>query len=99
MPAKAQTAHEQLARSATINLRLQRAARELIDQAAAALGKSRTDFMVEAARREAETVLLDRCYFTLDPGRFRAFTAALDKPPLKNQHLRRLLKSPSPWKE
>jgi uncharacterized protein (DUF1778 family) len=69
----------------------------LIDQAAAALGKTRTDFMLEAARREAESVLLERCYFTLDPDRFRAFSAALDKPPRENQRLRRLIKSLSPW--
>jgi hypothetical protein len=43
-------------RSATVNLRLQTSARDLIDRAAAASGKSRTDFMVEASRREAEAV-------------------------------------------
>lgn len=84
-------------RSAVVNLRLQAQARELIDRAAAALGKSRTDFMVEAARREAESVLLDRCYFTLDDKAFAAFTAALDKAPADNPRLRRLLRTPAPW--
>jgi uncharacterized protein (DUF1778 family) len=99
MPAKARSGPEETLKSATVNLRLQYAARELIDQAAAAIGKSRTDFMVEAARREAEAVLLDRCYFTLDPDLFRAFHAALDKPPAENQRLRHLLRSPSPWED
>lgn len=84
-------------RSAVVNLRLQAQARELIDRAAAALGKSRTEFMVEAARREAEAVLLDRCYFTLDEKTFAAFEAALDKPPADNPRLRRLLRAPAPW--
>jgi uncharacterized protein (DUF1778 family) len=97
MSTQAQSTNDQTLRSATVNLRLQAAARDLIDRAAAALGKSRTDFMVEAARREAEAVLLDRCFFTLDPVAFRAFTAALDSPPSENPQLRKLLKSRAPW--
>lgn len=84
-------------RDATVNLRLQASARDLIDQAAAALGKSRTEFMVEAARREAESVLLDRCFFALSERSFSQFAAALDKPPAANPRLRRLLASATPW--
>jgi uncharacterized protein (DUF1778 family) len=84
-------------RNSTINLRLQEYARELIDHAATALGKSRTEFMVEAARREAESVLLDRCYFGLDDQAHAAFEAALDQPPAENPRLRRLLKTAAPW--
>jgi uncharacterized protein (DUF1778 family) len=97
MPAKAKVLRAPGPKNATVNLRIQAAARDVIDRAAATLGKSRTDFMVEAARREAETVLTDRCYFTLDPDAFRAFTAALDKPPAENPRLRRLLTTPAPW--
>jgi uncharacterized protein (DUF1778 family) len=85
------------ASSATVNLRLQVGARELIDRAAAALGKSRTEFMVEAARREAESVLLDRCFFTLGAKDFADFAAALDRPPADNPRLRRLLRTAAPW--
>jgi uncharacterized protein (DUF1778 family) len=84
-------------RDATINLRLQSSARDLIDQAAAALGKTRTEFMVEAARREAEHVLLDRCYFSLGEKAFADFVAVLDQPPAKNPRLSRLLKTAAPW--
>jgi uncharacterized protein (DUF1778 family) len=84
-------------RDATVNLRLQTSARDLIDRAAAASGKSRTEFMVEAARREAEAVLLDRCYFALGEKSFAAFSAALDRAPAKNPRLRRLLRTSSPW--
>jgi uncharacterized protein (DUF1778 family) len=84
-------------RGATVNLRLQVSARELIDRAAAATGKSRTEFMVEAARREAEAVLLDRCFFALDAKAFTKFAAALDQRPADNPRLRRLLRTAAPW--
>lgn len=87
----------QRARGATVNLRLQAAARELIDRAAAAQGKTRTEFMVEAARREAESVLLDRCFISLGDKAFAAFQAALDRQPLDNPRLRRLLRTGAPW--
>jgi len=85
------------ARNATVNLRLQASARDLIDRAAATMGKSRTEFMVEAARREAEAVLLDRCFFALDKKAFASFAAALDQPPADNPRLRRLLRTAAPW--
>jgi uncharacterized protein (DUF1778 family) len=84
-------------RNATVNLRLQASARDLIDQAAAALGKSRTEFMVEASRREAEAVLLDRHFFALGHKEFAAFAAALDRPLADNPRLRRLLRTAAPW--
>jgi uncharacterized protein (DUF1778 family) len=84
-------------RSATVNLRLQTSARDLIDRAAAAAGKSRTEFMVEAARREAESVLADRCFFALDDKAFAAFSAALNQPPSDNPRLRKLLRTSAPW--
>jgi len=87
----------QSTRDATVNLRLQASARDLIDRAAAALGKSRTEFMIEAARREAESVLVDRCYFALGDKAFAAFAAALDLPPADNPRLRRLLRTAAPW--
>lgn len=86
-------------RSATINLRLHEEARELIDRAASAVGKSRTEFMVEAARREAVHVLLDHRYFVLDEAQSAAFQRALDESPTDNPRLRRLLKIPLPWQK
>lgn len=84
-------------RDVTINLRANRNQRAVIDRAAETLGKNRSDFMLEAACREAETVLLDRRYFQLDDAEFRKFTAALDKPPADNPRLRRLLAAKAPW--
>ena len=85
------------ARGETINLRASQKQKALIDRAAEALGRSRSDFMLETACREAETVLLDRRYFTLSEDEFRRFKAMLDKPPGNNPRLRRLLQRKAPW--
>ncbi len=81
----------------SINLRTDASSRDLIDRAAGALGKNRSEFMLEAARREATEVLLDRRLFLLDDRAFRRFTAALDAPPTKNPRLQRLLHTRAPW--
>jgi len=88
---------QETARSETINLRASQKQKALIDRAAAALGRSRSDFMLETACREAETVLLDRRYFTLSEEEFRRFKTMLDKPPGNNPKLRRLLQRKAPW--
>lgn len=84
-------------RGETINLRASRRQKLLIDRAAEALGRSRSDFMLETACREAESVLLDRRYFSLPEDQFRRFAAMLDRPPKENPKLRRLLETKAPW--
>jgi len=84
-------------RGENINLRASRGQKSLIDRAATALGRNRSEFMLETACREAERVLLDRRYFTLPDEDFRRFTAMLDKPPAGNPRLARLLKTKAPW--
>ena len=84
-------------RGETINLRASRLQKALIDQAAQALGRSRSDFMLDTACREAEAVLLDRRYFVLSEETFQRFAAMLDKPPRDNPKLRRLLETKPPW--
>ncbi|MEA1676217.1 DUF1778 domain-containing protein [Nitrospirillum sp. BR 11163] len=81
----------------TINIRARAAQRDLIDQAAGRLGRSRSDFMLEAACRQAEEVLLDQTYFTLAPDSFAAFQALLDNPPAPTDRLRRTLQAKAPW--
>jgi len=84
-------------RGVTINLRADTATRTLIDRAAEQLGKNRSEFMLEAARREAMTVLLDQRLFLLDDKAYARFTAALDRPPTENRRLRRLLTTKAAW--
>ena len=82
----------------SINLRIESGTRRLIDDAAAALGKTRTEFMVESARRQAVDVLLDRRLFTLDPRRYDAFVRALDDPPAPGPKLKSLLRRTPAWR-
>ena len=84
-------------RGVTINLRADARKRALIDRAADVSGKNRSEFMLEAACRAAETVLLDQRFFMLDPKTFKRFTDALDKSPSDNPRLRRLLSMKAPW--
>ncbi|MFQ5674006.1 MAG: DUF1778 domain-containing protein [Nitrospinales bacterium] len=86
-------------RDASINIRVQRRQRDLIDRAVKVLGKNRSDFMLEAACKEAENVLLDRRYFALEQKAFNQFLAALDKAPANNERLRRTLASQAPWEK
>jgi uncharacterized protein (DUF1778 family) len=86
-------------RTENINLRVSRNQKALIDRAAEAQGRSRSDFMLEAACREAESVLLDQCYFQLDDDAFQRFTAMLDAPPAENPGLTRLLNTKAPWEK
>jgi uncharacterized protein (DUF1778 family) len=82
-----------------INLRVSRSQKTLIDRAAEAQGRNRSDFMLEAACREAESVLLDRRYFNLNDEDFKRFTDMLDKPPESNPRLARLLARKAPWEK
>jgi uncharacterized protein (DUF1778 family) len=84
-------------RDVTINIRAKQSQRDLIDFAAQVQGKSRSDFMLETAYREAITVLLDRRFFALDDEKFNQFMALLDAPPAQNEKLRALLTSSAPW--
>jgi uncharacterized protein (DUF1778 family) len=81
----------------TINLRAPAAQRALIDQAAQVQGKTRTDFMLEAAYEKAQQVLLDRIVFTLDAKSFDRFVKLLDAPVKTNKALSRLLAKRAPW--
>ena len=86
-------AHE----TVSINIRAKARQRDLIDQAAQRLGRSRSDFMLEAACREAQDVLLDQAFFMVDAGTFAKFQAMLDRPLPPTDKLRRLLKAKAPW--
>ena len=85
-------------RDAAINLRALPQQRDLIDQAAQLLGKTRSDFMLEAACDKAQSVLLDQVFFSLDDAKFREFNAMLDAPVQPNLGLERLLAVKAPWK-
>jgi uncharacterized protein (DUF1778 family) len=84
-------------REASINLRALHSQRNLIDRAAAVQKKTRSDFVLEAACREAEHVLLDRRLFFLNQEEYAAFELALQAPVGENPALRKLLSARAPW--
>jgi uncharacterized protein (DUF1778 family) len=83
----------------SINLRIETSTRQLIDDAAVILGKTRTEFMIESARRQAIDVLLDQRLFMLDSERFDGFMHLLDNPPAPGPKLRSLLRRVPSWQK
>lgn len=80
-----------------VSLRVREDIRDLIDQAAKGQGRSRSDFMIDAARRAAEEALLDQTLVRVDQATYEHFLAVLDHPP-KGEGFDRLMAAPSPWK-
>jgi uncharacterized protein (DUF1778 family) len=78
------------------NLRIRDDVRKLIDRAAKARGKTRSEFMIDASRRAAEETLLDEMLVRVDAKAFQHFVAALDRPP-SGEGVRRLMSAPLPW--
>ncbi len=81
----------------TLNLRIKPEERALIDQAAKARGKNRTDFVLDAARAAAEEALLDQTVISVSPEVYAAFVARLDMPPQPNDRLRKTMQTPASW--
>ncbi len=92
-------ASDRAGRGITINLRADAVKRSLIDRAAEKLGKNRSEFMLEAACREATAVLLDQRFFLIDEKAYKRFLNALDMAPAENKRLRRLLMTKAAWEE
>ena len=84
-------------REASINIRALRSQRDLIDKAASLRNKTRSDFMLEAACHEAESVLLDRRLFSLNDEDYDAFESAMKSPVTENPELCKLLSKKAPW--
>jgi uncharacterized protein (DUF1778 family) len=95
------TSHTTKSRDASVplNIRIKPATRNLIDRAAELLGKTRTDFMLEASARRAEEVLLDRTIFTVSSEIYAEYLARLDAPAQPNERLRRTMTTKAPWDE
>ncbi len=86
-------------RDAVINVRLSTKLRDLIDSAAAVLGKTRTDFILESVRKHAVDVLLNQTLFSMEPSQYQEFLRVLDEPAKSNARLKQLLASKSPWQK
>lgn len=94
-------AHSQLTteqKNHAVNLRVRSEVRALIDTAAKAQGKTRSEFMIDAARRAAEESLLDQCLVRVDQEAYQHFLDLLDQPP-DGEGFERLMSAPKPWQD
>ena len=87
------------AQAVSINIRARVRQRDLIDMAAEKLGRTRSDFMLEASCQKAEDILLDQAFFTVDAAAFAKLREMLDKPLPPTDKLRRLLLTKAPWEK
>ena len=79
-----------------VNLRIDEVRLNLIDEAARLKGKSRTEFTIEAAYKEAEQAILDQKIYILDEADCDYLSRTDHKPDPK---LVRLFESTSPWEQ
>ncbi len=79
-----------------VNLRVRDDIRTLIDRAATAQGKTRSDFMIDAARRAAEDAVLDQTLVRVDAESYRYYLSVLDAAP-DSEGYARLMAAPKPW--
>ena len=81
----------------TLNMRIKPEDRNLFDWAAKVQGKTRTDFILEAARRAAEETLLDRAVIRVSAKAYAEFVARLEARPSPNERLKRTMQTKAPW--
>jgi uncharacterized protein (DUF1778 family) len=79
-----------------VNLRIRSDIRSLIDRAAKSQGKTRSDFMIDAARRAAEESLLDQVFVWVDQKTYEHFLDVLDQP-AGGDGFERLMAAAKPW--
>lgn len=80
-----------------ISMRLPEADIAMIDRAAGLRGRSRTDFVRDAAVRAAEDVLMENRLIRMSPEGFAEFMAALSSPVMPVPEMVELSKRPAPW--
>lgn len=80
-----------------LSMRLPETDLAIIDRAATLRGRSRTDFMREAAVRAAEDVLMETMPIRMSPAGFDAFMAALSGPATPVPEMIELFRRAAPW--
>jgi uncharacterized protein (DUF1778 family) len=81
-----------------LSMRLPEADIALIDRAAMIRGRSRTEFVRDAAVRAAEEVIMDTAPIRMSEEGFGAFMKAISGPPTPVPAMVELLKRPPPWR-
>lgn len=80
-----------------LSMRLPEADVAIIDRAAALRGRSRTDFVRDAAVRAAEDVLMETAPVRMSPAGFKAFMAALSGPVTAVPEMVEVFRRAAPW--
>jgi len=80
-----------------LNIRIKADQRELIERAAKEADQTVSDFVRDAAVREAEHALMDRTEFRVEADPWEKFLAALDAPTKDNPRLRDLMSRRPVW--
>lgn len=80
-----------------LSMRLPAADLAIIDRAATLRGRSRTDFVRDAAVRAAEDVLMEAVPIRMSAAGFKAFMAALSGPAAKVPEMVELFRRAAPW--
>lgn len=80
-----------------LSMRIPEADLAIIDRAAQLRGRSRTDFMREAAVRAAEATLMENTPIRMSPEGFQAFMAAISAPATVVPEMVELLQRKAPW--
>ncbi len=78
-------------------MRMPEADLAIIDRAARQRGRSRTDFVREAAVRAAEEVLMEAALVRMSPEGFVQFMTILDAPPTVVPELVEVFRRRAPW--
>ncbi|MDQ6999232.1 MAG: DUF1778 domain-containing protein [Mariprofundus sp.] len=78
-------------RDARLELRMSKDIKSMLQQAADAMGKKLSEFVVDCARHEAVEVMADRRLFLLDDQQMAAFEAVLERPVQSNAKLKKLM--------
>ncbi|SMH56366.1 DUF1778 domain-containing protein [Mesorhizobium australicum] len=82
-----------------LSMRLPDADIAVIDRAASLRGRSRTDFVREAAVRAAEDVLMETVPIRMSADGFDAFLKTLSTPASAVPEMVELLRRPAPWEQ
>ena len=80
-----------------LSMRIADADIAIIDRAASLRGRSRTEFMRDAAVRTAEEVIMENTVIRMSPEGFSAFVDLLDRPAKPVPEMVELLKRSAPW--
>ena len=80
-----------------LSMRLPEADIAIIDRAATLRGRSRTDFVRDAAVRAAEDTLMESAPIRMSPAGFKSFMTALSAPATKVPEMVELFRRAAPW--